>query len=229
LFCFFLICLRYHTSETGIVTLTHRADVAPGSLGAPLPGCEVRLAPIMKLDLAGEYGEPGEIEVRLAGSDEWHKTGDSGLWGRHGALRFVDRIEWCQLADKRVYEFGKLSNLYSRNIWVRQIFVYRDRGTGELSAVVVPDLFELGNYAANTISSFEGLVSTTDPAALLRHEGVRNMVLQSLQATAREFGLQEYETVQRVRFQHAVFSQENQFLGVSLKQRRCELEKVFNT
>jgi hypothetical protein len=128
-----------------------------------------------------------------------------------------------------VYEFGKLSNLYSRNIWVRQIFVYRDRGTGELSAVVVPDLFELGNYAANTISSFEGLVSTTDPAALLRHEGVRNMVLQSLQATAREFGLQEYETVQRVRFQLAVFSQENQFLGVSLKQRRCELEKVFNT
>jgi hypothetical protein len=42
--------------------------------------------------------------VRLAGSEEWHKTGDSGLWGRHGALRFVDRIEWCELTDRKVRE-----------------------------------------------------------------------------------------------------------------------------
>ncbi len=95
--------------------------------------------------------------------------------------------------------------------------------------MVVPDLFELGAYATGTISSFEGLVSTTDPAALLRHEGVRSMVLQSLQSTAREFGLLDHETIQRIRFQLALFSQENHFLGVSLKQRRCELEKVFNT
>ncbi len=226
--CIPILC-GYHTSETGVVTMTHRGDVQVGSLGAPLPGCELRLAPIEKLDVTGEYGEPGEICVRWVGSQDWHKTGDSGLWDKNGALHFVDRIEWSEMIDRKVFQYGRLSSWYSRNQWVRQIFLYRDKETLELSAVVVPDLFELSNYAASLISSFEGLVSTTDPAALLRHDGIRKMVLQSLQNTAREFGLQDHEVISKIRFQLAVFSQENHFLGVTLKLRRDQLEKVFNS
>ncbi len=168
--CVPIIC-GYHTTETGLVTATHRGDVKPGSLGAPLPGCEIKLCEVGSLDVTGEYGEPGEISVRWSTDKEWVKTGDIGFWDNRGALHFVDRIQYSKLVDKKLYNFGRLSNLYGRNQWVRQIFVFRDKLSGELAAVVVPDLFELTNYAANLQASFEDMVSTTDPTALLRHAG----------------------------------------------------------
>jgi hypothetical protein len=61
-----------------------------------------------------------------------------------------------------------------------------------------------------------------------KKSGIREMVLQSLQNTAREFRLQEHEVLVKLRFQLAEFSQNNQFMSVTLKQRRDELEKTFN-
>lgn len=82
---------------TGIVTLTHRFDVKAGSLGGPLPGCEIKLGEISSLDTTGEYGEPGEICVRWSTDTEWIKTGDIGFWDNRGALHYVDRIQYSKV------------------------------------------------------------------------------------------------------------------------------------
>lgn len=95
---------RYGLTETLILTAT-RADEAPepGTVGRPLAGTEVRLAP-----LAAEPDDLGAVEVRGPGlfsgylnrpdateaactPDGWFVTGDIGRWTSSGALAIVGR------------------------------------------------------------------------------------------------------------------------------------------
>ena len=161
----------------------------------------------------------------------WIVTGDLGRWTPSKAtLQFMDRIDSTVKVDATRYWFlGRLSNMYSRNKWVKQIFVYQDRKDQKLCAVVVPDLYELTQYATELQEKFTGLLDgPTDPATLVAHGGVRKMVLESLRNTRAELGLEEYETIERIRFQIEPFSIENKFLSVTLKQRRDKLNRDFN-
>ena len=94
------------TEASPIVTSSVGDDVAPGSIGRPLPGLSIRL-----VDEDGEdapLGDPGEVWVQgpnvFAGywndpeataavltADGWLRTGDVAVADEHGALRLVDR------------------------------------------------------------------------------------------------------------------------------------------
>ena len=94
------------TEAAPVVTSTLcSADPAPGSVGSPLPGIELRL-----VDEAGrpaEPGDPGEIEIRGENlfdgywpdaadgprDDGWWATGDVGLLDERGDLVLVDRVK----------------------------------------------------------------------------------------------------------------------------------------
>jgi malonyl-CoA/methylmalonyl-CoA synthetase len=90
---------RYGLTETLILTAA-RADepVEPGTVGRPLLGTEVRLAPLDPGD------ELGAVEARGPGlfsgylnraadttADGWFATGDIGRWTATGALALVGR------------------------------------------------------------------------------------------------------------------------------------------
>jgi malonyl-CoA/methylmalonyl-CoA synthetase len=97
---------RYGLTETQILTAA-RADepVEPGSVGRPLTGMQVRLAP-----LDGDGGDDGLGVVQVRGpalfsgylnrpeataaattGDGWFTTGDIGRWTASGALALVGR------------------------------------------------------------------------------------------------------------------------------------------
>lgn len=92
------------TEAAPVVTSTLVSnDPVPGSLGAPLPGVEVRIVD----ETGAEAGEdPGEIQVRGAnlfsgywpdgadgpGPDGWWATGDVGYLSPDGDLSLVDRV-----------------------------------------------------------------------------------------------------------------------------------------
>jgi long-chain acyl-CoA synthetase len=93
------------TEAASVVTSTlASADPAPGSVGAALPGVELRI-----VDEDGRpavAGDPGEIEVRGAhlfsgywpdgpdgpDGDGWWRTGDIGILDARGDLTLVDRV-----------------------------------------------------------------------------------------------------------------------------------------
>ena len=92
------------TEAAPVVTSTLCSDrPAPGSLGAPLPGVEVR---IVDEDGLVEDEDPGQVQIRGAnlfsgywpdgtdgpGDDGWWSTGDLGYRDDRGDLRLVDRL-----------------------------------------------------------------------------------------------------------------------------------------
>jgi len=100
---------RYGMTET-LMNTAIRADgePAPGTVGAPLRGVEVRLCDDDGTPIAGDDGETiGEIAVRgpnlflgylnradateAAMSDGWFRTGDMGTRDRRGYIRIVGR------------------------------------------------------------------------------------------------------------------------------------------
>jgi long-chain acyl-CoA synthetase len=100
----------YGLTETAPVVTTSAVDAAPraGSIGAPLPGIEVRLVDAQGADALA--GDPGEIWVRgpnvfkgywddaaatadAFGADGWLRTGDVAVASDDGFLRLVDRIK----------------------------------------------------------------------------------------------------------------------------------------
>lgn len=94
------------TEAAPVVTSTLcSADPEPGSIGAPLPGIDVRL--VDESGAPAETGDPGEIEIRGRnlfsgywpdgadgpGADGWWATGDVGILAPSGDLFLVDRLK----------------------------------------------------------------------------------------------------------------------------------------
>lgn len=110
---------RYGLTETLILTAA-RADEQPepGTVGRPLPGTEVRLAPLPD----GDPGELGAVEARGPGlfdgyldrpdataaattPDGWFATGDIARWTPSGALAIVGR-QATDLIKSAGYKIG---------------------------------------------------------------------------------------------------------------------------
>jgi len=85
----YVVVQGYGLTETApLVTLDHPFDTAPGSLGRPLPGVEVRIARDGEILVRGPNVAPGGSGVDEEG---WLHTGDLGRFDEEGRLRFRGR------------------------------------------------------------------------------------------------------------------------------------------
>ena len=81
------------TETTALITLNHPFHVARGTIGKPMPGREVKLAPdgevLVRGDvISGATWKGGELQPR---QDEWLATGDLAERQDSGELRFLGR------------------------------------------------------------------------------------------------------------------------------------------
>ncbi len=114
----------YGSSEAGLVALATPAmlEQAPGSVGRPLPGNQVRL-----VEPGGRILVRGPL-VLQPGPDGWRDTGDLGRWDPAGNLYVVGR------ADSMVVSGGE--NVFPHEI--EEVLLSHPQ-VHEASLVVVPD------------------------------------------------------------------------------------------
>jgi malonyl-CoA/methylmalonyl-CoA synthetase len=99
---------RYGMTEIGMaLSNPYRGERIPGTVGAPLPGVEVRL----RTEHGGDVptGAPGEIEVR--GANVFRE-----YWNRSDATREAFREGWFRTGDTAVVENGVYRILGRTNI-----------------------------------------------------------------------------------------------------------------
>ena len=92
----FLVIQGYGLTETApIVTLNHPFHARKGSVGTPIAGVQVRIAPDGEILVCGENVTSGYFqrpeETAHAFEDGWFHTGDVGEFDENGGLRILGR------------------------------------------------------------------------------------------------------------------------------------------
>ncbi|MEA2192427.1 MAG: long-chain acyl-CoA synthetase [Solirubrobacteraceae bacterium] len=165
----------YGMSETSsLSTLNTISEHRLGSVGRPIPGCEVRVGDDGELLLRGAMNFHGYYRNEEATAevvkDGWLLSGDLGEVDDDGYVSITGRKK-----DLIITSSGKnispsnIENSLKVSRWVSQAVVYGDRRP-YLTALVTLDPDELGALAEKVGSD------DADAAALAKHDGVREEI-----------------------------------------------------
>ena len=218
-----LVCEGYGLTETSpMVTFNTPQAFRFGTVGKPIPGCEVRI------------GEHGEILVKSpsltqgyyrkpeataqAFRDGWFHTGDVGEFDADGFLRITDRIKDLIITSggKNVAP-QKVETVYAKDHFVEQFITIGDRRK-YISALIVPNFEALEGYAREQGIAFE------TREELVNHPAIQAYYRERIRELSQE--LTPYEQVKAFTLLQAPFAQETGELTPSLKiKRRVVAEK----
>ena len=214
----------YGLTECTTACSTNRPDLYRfGSVGQPLPGCEVRIASDGEIEMRSEtvfqgyYRDP-EATAAVLGPDGWLKTGDIGELDADGFLHITDRKK-----DILVTAGGK--NVAPQNIendlktsrFVSQALVVGD-ARPYVSALITLDAVEIGRWAAE--QGIEG-----DQATLAADERIRELVQGVVDDANRDRS--RFEQVKRFVILPRDFTMEDGEITPTLKLRRRAAQEHF--
>ncbi len=196
-----------------------------GSVGQPLPGSEIRIAPDGEIEVRSDtvfqgYFKDAEATAEVLGPDGWLKTGDIGHLDDDGFLHITDRKK-----DILVTAGGK--NVAPQNIendlktskYVSQALVVGDTRP-YVAALITLDPVEIGRWAAE-----HGL--DADGAELARDPRVRELVQSAVDDANSERS--RYEQLKRFAILPRDFTMEAGEITPTLKLRRRAVQEHFAT
>jgi long-chain acyl-CoA synthetase len=203
------------TETTATVTCHEDHHFRPGTVGKPIDGVEVRIAPngeILvrgKTVMSGYYRKPEATIETFEG--DWLKTGDVGVL-EDGYLTITDRIkELMKTSGGKYIAPQYVESTLAGDPYIEQIIVIAD-GRPYATALIVPAFDALEAYAKTwniDYSSREELVR--DPILVRFFEG---------RIEALQKDLAGYEKVKRIALLPRPFSQEAGEMTPTLKVRR---------
>ncbi|HWC26407.1 MAG TPA: long-chain fatty acid--CoA ligase [Solirubrobacteraceae bacterium] len=204
------------TENCAVETLNTIEEHKFGTVGRPLPGCEVRIADDGEVLMRGPNVFVGyfrdEEATRETLVDGWLHSGDLGEIDADGYLRITGRKK-----DLIVTSSGK--NIAPSNIeqaiklcrWVSQAVVYGDRRP-YLTALLTLDPDEAGALAEHVGAS------SKDPAALAQDPAVRAELQAAVDEANKKFA--RIEQVKRFTVLERDLSQDDDELTPTLKVKR---------
>jgi long-chain acyl-CoA synthetase len=213
-----LILEGYGLTETPSVTSVNREnDFRFGTIGKPIPGVEVRIAPDGEILIRGphvfkEYFRDPAATQEAIDAEGWFHSGDIGEIDADGFLRITDRKK-----DIIVTSGGKniapqnLENLLKTDKLVSQAFVYGDR-RNYLTALLTLSAEEIAKWAG------ENGIASRDPAVLARDPRVETMMRARVDELNRS--LAPFEQIKKFAILGTDFSQETGELTPTLKVKR---------
>ncbi|XP_063776799.1 long-chain-fatty-acid--CoA ligase 1 isoform X1 [Pseudophryne corroboree] len=227
------------TECTAGCSLSIPGDWTAGHVGAPMPCNYVKLVDVEDMNY---FAAKGEGEVCVKGSnvfqgylkdeektaealdqDGWLHTGDIGKWLPNGTLKIVDRKKHIfKLAQGEYIAPEKIENVYTRSEAVVQVFVHGESLQAFLVGIIVPDPDNVLIWAKKR--KFEGTYEE-----LCKNKDFKNAVLEDFLKLGKESGLKTFEQVKDIALHPEMFSVQNGLLTPTLKAKRPELRKYFQT
>jgi long-chain acyl-CoA synthetase len=225
--CGVLVLEGYGLTESSAAScLNTLHDYAFGTVGRPVPGTELRIAPDGEILLRGRgvmkgyLGLPDETAAVL---DEqgWLHTGDIGIVQDNGHLRITDRKkELIVTAGGKNIAPAHFQNLLkARSVYVAEVLMHGDRRP-YCTALVAIDPDAVGAWAKS-----QGM-TWRDHADLARRPEVAALVQADVDAVNKE--LPAYEAVKRVAILPERLSVEAGTLTASLKVKRRVVEERYS-
>jgi long-chain acyl-CoA synthetase len=164
----------YGMTETSTVSTTSTIEHHKfGTVGRPIPGCEIRIAGDGEVLIKGPHIFRGyyEMEDQSFGAirDGWLHTGDLGSLDEDGYLSITGRKKDIIItAGGKNLTPANLENDLKQSRWISQAVMYGDRRPYPV-ALITLDLEEIPHFARE-----HGL--SEDPAALAREPKVRELI-----------------------------------------------------
>jgi len=215
----------YGLTETSpVISVNTESHVRMGSVGRPIPGIEVRIAPDGEIltrgphVMKGYYNKP-EATADTIDSEGWLHTGDIGLIDADGFLRITDRKK-----DIIVTAGGKniapqpIENRVKTNRYVVNAVMLGDKRKFPIM-LVVPNLDLLRAWAAEHQMSF------TSDAALVASPEAGDMVEREIKKGLRD--LAQFEMPKKIVLIEKDFSIETGEITPTLKVKRRVVEKNY--
>jgi long-chain acyl-CoA synthetase len=214
----------YGLTETSPVISVNTFDsLRLGTVGKPIPGIEVKIAPDGEILTRGPHVMKGyykkEAETQEAFEGGWFHTGDIGRFDKDGFLVITDRKK-----DLIVTAGGKnvapqpIENVLKTNPYISNAVVIGDRRRF-VSALVVPNFDKIADYARS------GGISFSSPAELVRNEQVINFLKAEIDRATPN--LAQYERVKRIALLDRDFEIEKGEITPTLKVKRNIIEQKY--
>jgi long-chain acyl-CoA synthetase len=211
------------TETTAVATVARQGKIRFGSVGHPLPGVEVRVAPDGEVLIRGPnvmlgYWRHDDETREVLGDDGWLHTGDIGTIDADGFLRITDRKK-----DIIITAGGKnvapqnLENLLKQSAWVQDAFVYGD-GRPYVVALLTLNATALLRFAEET--------GRGDDTAKLGEDREVQARLQC-EVDAVNERVSSFERIRRFAVVPRVFSVEHGELTHTLKVKRKVVTELY--
>ncbi len=216
----------YGLTETSpIISFNRPRFNRASTVGIPLPGLEVSLAPDGEIltrgphVMKGYYRDPGRSRECID-TDNWLHTGDIGQFTELGLLRITDRKkDLFKLSTGKYVMPQPLEARLISDPLVDQVLVV-GAGRKFCAALIFPALEHLRTYAAR--SSVSQSLSTEE---MLQHPGVQSY-FENLVDSSNQ-GLPPWSTIKHFRLVPTEMTAENGLLTPTLKVRRRLVQEKF--
>jgi long-chain acyl-CoA synthetase len=212
------------TELTGAVTANGPDRRKPGTVGLPLPGCELGFSEegeiLVRGDVvAGGYHRPGRPPERIADPEGWVATGDLGHLDEDGFLVITGRKKELLItaAGKNIPPQPIESRL-RQSRYVKQAMVVGD-GRKHLTVLIVPSFGPLQALASRKRILFK------TRSELLEHPKVRALYQELLEAVNKD--LARFEALKRFVLLPEPFTQEAGELTPTNRLRRPIIERHY--